>query len=98
MANICSKRKTFEVGEVTLHPIKQQGSLLGFASCIIGNSFYLGGLAVHTDLPTRGLRLVYPTKKTLSGQEIPLYHPINKDASERVRLAIALEWERLINN
>ena len=99
MAKTCSKLKVFfEVSEINLYPIKQQGSLLGFASCVVNGWFYFGGLAIHTDLPTRGLRLVYPTKKTFSGKQIPLYHPISKDAAEKVQIAITAEWERLINN
>jgi DNA-binding cell septation regulator SpoVG len=88
----------FEVGEINIAPLKQHGSLVGFASCVINNWFYFGGIAIHTDLPTRGFRLVYPTKKLQNGLQIPLYHPITKTVAEKIQIAVTSEWERLINN
>ena len=97
MKKIRSKMVTFfEIGEINITPLKQQGSLVGFATCVLNGWFYFGGIAIHTDLANRGFRICYPTKMLRNGQQIPIYHPITKEVAEKIQDAIISEWERLI--
>lgn len=88
-----------EVSEINIMPFKQRGSFLGFANCVIGRPpyrLYLGGIAIHCDPAKRSFRLVFPTKRLQNGEEIPLYHPIEKELGNKLQNAIISEWERLI--
>lgn len=84
-----------EISEITITPLKPQATLLGFTSFLLNGQFYVGGVAIHSDFQTRGCRLVYPTKKLKNGEQIPLFHPINKEVAEKIQSAISTEWERL---
>ena len=84
-----------EITEINITPLKAQGSLLGFVQFVLNGQFFLGGVAIHSDLQSRGCRLVYPTKKLRNGEEVPLFHPISKDAADKVQEAVSSEWLRL---
>lgn len=84
-----------EISEINITPLKAQGSLLGFAQFVLNGEFFLGGVAIHSDLQSRGCRLVYPTKKLRNGEEVPLFHPITKAAADKVQKAVSSEWEQL---
>ena len=85
-----------KISEISITPIKPQKSLVGFASCIINGQIYCGCIGIHCDLLNQSFRCVYPTKKFKGGKEIPLYHPITKEAGEAIQKAIIVEWENLI--
>jgi DNA-binding cell septation regulator SpoVG len=89
--------KELTISEIQITPIKPQKSLVGFASCILNGQLYIGCIAIHCDLLNQSFRCVYPTKKFKDGKEIPLYHPITKEAGEAIQKAIVGEWEYLIN-
>lgn len=84
------------ISEIQITPIKPQKSLVGFASCILNNQIYLGGIAIHCDLLNKSFRCVYPTKKFKDGNEIPIYHPICREAGEAIQKILITEWENLI--
>ncbi len=84
-----------EITEINITPLKPQGSLLGFASFVLNGQFYVGGVAIHADFQNRGCRLVYITKKLKNGEDVPLFHPINKETAEKVQQAISSAWELL---
>lgn len=85
-----------KISEIQITPIKPQKSLAGFASCVLNEQIYLGGIAIHCDLANKSFRCVYPTKKFKDGKELPIYHPITKEAGEAIQRAIIAEWECLI--
>ncbi len=84
------------ITEIQITPIKPQKSLVGFASVVLDGSVYLGCIAIHCDLLNKGFRCVYPTKKFNDGKEIPVFHPITKEAGDSIQKAIISEWENLI--
>lgn len=85
-----------EISEIQITPIKPRESLVAFASCVVDRQIYLGGIAIHCDLLNQSFRCVYPTKKFGDGKEIPIYHPISKEAGLTVQKAIVTAWENLI--
>ena len=85
-----------KISEIQLTMIKPQGSLVGFASAVINDQIYVGCIAIHNDLLNESFRCVYPTKRFKDGNELPIYHPINKQAGEALQTAIITEWENLI--
>ncbi len=84
------------ISEIQLFPIKPHKSLVGFASCVLNGQVYIGGIALHCDLANQSFRCVYPTKKFRDGKEMPIYHPITREAGEAIQKAIVTEWENLI--
>ncbi len=88
----------FTVGEINLFPIKQQGSLVGFASCVINGWFYCGGIGIHSDMASRGYKITYPTKMLKNGESVPIFHPLSKPIADQIQAAITAEWERLISS
>lgn len=61
------------ISEINIIPIKPENGLLGFASFLFEEKFYIGSVAIYSR-PSGGLRLVYPTKNGL-----PCCHPIKKE-------------------
>ena len=85
-----------KISEISIVPMKPQGSFLGFVGFVIDGIFYVGGVGIHSDAPKRSIRLVYPSKKLQNGQEIPLFHPIGRAVGDFIQQAVIAEWERLI--
>lgn len=77
------------ISEVQIIPVKPQGGLVAFASCIINDSIYIGNIAIHSSLQDPGgYRLIYPDKVLPNGKKINCVHPINREAGEVLRGAI----------
>lgn len=87
------------ISEIQIVPIKPQNGLVGFASCVINNSFYVGNIAIYSSPSSlNGFRLLFPNKKLASGQVIACFHPISKEAEELVSTGIIKEYIKLMNN
>jgi DNA-binding cell septation regulator SpoVG len=87
------------VSQIQIVLVKPLNGLVGFASCIIDNQFYVGNIAIYTSPSSQdGFRLVFPQKKLSSGQVIDCFHPINKDAERQVTLAIVKRYIELMDN
>ena len=82
-----NSRIVTEVSEVEFIPIKPRKGLIGFASCVVDGKFYIGGLGVHTALNGEKLRLTWPCRK-IGTVNIPLCHPINREAGRTVEKAV----------
>ena len=88
-----------KIDEIQIVPIRPLDGLVGFASCVINNQFYVGNIAVYSSPSSRdGFRLVFPTKKLASGQVVDCFHPINKEAGELVTSAIIKQYVELMDN
>ena len=99
MANLRKKlADLIEITEITIIPLKPQGTLVAFANFVINGWFYCGGVGIHSDLASRSYRLTYPTRKLKNGESVPLFHPLNKSIADQIEAAVTAEWERLINN
>lgn len=69
--------------------------LVGFASVVFDNSFYLGNIGIYTR-PSGGFRLTYPTRKSTSGN-LNIFHPINKSIAQHIEEAIAAKFEEIVS-
>lgn len=91
--------KILEISEIQIIPIKPKNGLVAFTSCIINNQFYLGNIAIYSSPSSKmGFRLVFPNKKLVSGQVVECFHPICREAEERVTSAIVKKYVELMDN
>ena len=74
-------KEVAKISEIQIIPIKSSNGLLAFASFVIDNKFYVGGVSIHSR-PDGGIRLVYPQKQLPNGKIINCFHPINKEAGQ----------------
>lgn len=72
-----------KISEVQIELIKPNNGLIGFASLVIDDNFYLSSIAIHKKLNADGYRLTYPNKGHFT-----IFHPINKQTSTQVEAAI----------
>lgn len=84
-----------QVSEVEFVPIKPRDGLIGFGSCVIDGKLYVGGIGVHTALNGEKLRITWPTRK-IGTVNVPLCHPINKEAGGAVERAVTDKVMKLI--
>lgn len=75
-----------KISEINIIPIKPDNGLIGFASVVL-DGLYLGSIGVYSRLDGSGYRITYPTKK-VSGKDLNIYHPINRDLSQEIEAAI----------
>lgn len=72
-----------KISEVQIELIKPNNGLIGFASLVIDDNFYLSSIAIHKKLNADGYRLTYPNKGHFT-----IFHPINRQTSNQVEAAI----------
>lgn len=81
-----------KISEVEIAFIKPQNGLVGFASFVLDQNVYLSNIAIHKKLNSDGYRLTYPSK----GQ-FTIFHPINKDCSLQIEMAIFQQLKKVMN-
>lgn len=85
------------ISEILIIPIKPQGSLVAFGSCVVNDDLYIGDIGIHSSLTnTEGFRLVYPDKTLPNGKRVNCVHPINKESGEVISKAIIGGYKKLI--
>ena len=75
------------VTEVEIVFVKPHGGLVAFASVVVDDQLYLGGIAIHQRLDGYGYRITYPTRK-LGDSQNHIFHPIRKPLSAAIEQAI----------
>ncbi|OGV29917.1 MAG: hypothetical protein A3E88_02305 [Legionellales bacterium RIFCSPHIGHO2_12_FULL_35_11] len=80
------------ISEIQIEFIKPQNGLIGFASFVLDESFYISSIAIHTKLNGDGYRLTYPSKG-----DFTICHPINKKASQEIEAAIFDKLKNVMN-
>ena len=87
------------ISDIQVVPIKPQNGLVCFSTCVINSQFFVGNIAVYTSpLAKNGFRLVFPNKKLASGQTVDCFHPISKEAEEKVTAAITKRYLELMGS
>ncbi len=76
-----------QLTEIQITPIKPKDGLVGFASFVFDNCFYLGSIGVYTR-PQGGYRLTYPTRGTFN-----IFHPINRQIADEIEQAVIAKFE-----
>ena len=83
------------ISEVQIIPVKPQNGLVGFASIVYDNCFYLGSIGIYSR-PEGGYRLTYPTRKT-TASNFHIFHPINKDIAQLIEKEVIGKFENVMN-
>ena len=81
------------ISEIQIVPIKPDSGLVGFASFVFVNCFYLGSIGIYTR-PQGGYRLTYPTRKATNGN-FNIFYPINREIAEEVEKVIICKFEEV---
>ena len=79
------------ISEIQIVPIKPVDGLVGFASFVYDNNFFIGSVGIFTR-PSGGFRLTYPMKNHLQ-----IVHPINKVIATEIEQEITKRFEELLN-
>jgi len=83
-----------KVSDIQVAPINASDGLIGFASFVYDNNFYLGGIGIYTR-PQGGVRLTFPTRTHPSGA-LNVYYPINKPIAEYLEQAVEERFHEII--
>jgi stage V sporulation protein G len=73
--------------------VKPKDGLVAFASVVLDDQVFLGGIAIHQKLVGSGYRLTYPTRK-VGETQFSLFHPIRRPIGLAIELAV---FEKLKN-
>ena len=79
------------ISEVQITPVKASEGLVGFASFVYNDSFYMGSIGIYTR-PQGGYRLTYPTRKG-NNSNFNIFHPINREVAEEIEKVIISKFE-----
>lgn len=85
-----------KVSEIQIIPVKPKDGLIGFASFVLDESYYVGSVAIFTRLKAPGYRLVYPTKK-IGDKNIGIFYPINSDVGRGIEEAVTEKVSELLH-
>ena len=82
-----------KINKIKVRKVVPDRGLVGFASCIIDDSLYLGNIAVFTRLgDSERMRLVFPIKD-IDGKKISIFHPLTADLYFLLEQAIADKYK-----
>lgn len=88
------------LSEIQFVPIPPNNGLVGFASFVIDEKYYISSVAVYTRLSRPGFRLVYPTKK-VGSINLNTFRPIDAyvgvKIEETVSAKVSTIFERKSN-
>lgn len=76
--------------------ITPYGGIIGFASFVWDETFYMSGIAIHEKRDGSGYRITYPTRKS-NGQTFNIFHPLNRQTSKAIEAAIFQKLKDVIN-
>jgi len=80
------------ISDINIFPIAQQGSLIGWGSCVINDSLRISGIALHIT-PQGVLAVKFPAKRV--GRGFLFYcQPLSPEIAELFRVAFEEEAKR----
>lgn len=87
------------VSEVQIEFIPPRNGHVAFAACSINGCIRVGNIAVYT-APNSPLnyRCVFPTKRLISGRQVPCFYPYTTEAEQTVTRAIVGKYVELMDN
>lgn len=81
-----------KISKIQIRRIAPNAGLVGFASCVLDDSLYIGNIAIFTRLNnTDKIRLVFPIKE-VEQKKIPVFHPLTPDLYYQLEKAIMNEY------
>ena len=81
--------------EIQTIPIKPANGLVGFASFVLDDKFYMGSIGIMTR-PYGGYRLLYPTK-LVGSRQMNIYYPIDKEIATLIETEVIKQFEEVMN-
>jgi stage V sporulation protein G len=81
------KSPILKISEIQVIIVKPKEGLIGFASFVLDEKYYVSSVAIYTRLDGSGYRLVYPAKK-IGERNINIFHPINREVGEAINEAV----------
>jgi stage V sporulation protein G len=81
------KTPILKISETQVRIVKPKEGLIGFASFVLDEKYYVSSVAIYTRLDGSGYRLVYPTKK-VGERNINIFHPINSEVGKAIEEAV----------
>ena len=89
------EKRKMKLSQIKITQVKGNKGLIGFASLVVDEHFYISGIAIYERLNSNSYRLVYPTKKG-SMSDYRLFYPINKQVGEELEKAVFSEFKNVI--
>ena len=86
-------KSMIKISEVQISPVQSNNGLVGFASLIFNDAFYLGSIGIFTR-PSGGYRLTYPLRKN-TRNSVNFFYPINKDVSSKIEAEVIKKFEEM---
>ncbi len=86
----------YQINNIRITPVKPQNGLVGFASFILNDCFYMSAIGIFTR-PRGGYRLTYPTRKYHTGG-LNVFYPINKEVAEHIEREVVSKFEEIVRN
>lgn len=80
------------VSKIKIKKVIPNKGLVGFASCVIDDSLYLGNIAVFTRLDSEEMRLVFPVKE-IAQNKIVVFKPLTAELYYQLEQAIAEKYK-----
>jgi len=83
------------ITETTFLPLRvSEKGLIGISSLLFDNRLCLNSISVYS---TRGgdIRLLFPISILKNGKQVNVYHPVNRETYESMRLAVLGKIEEL---
>lgn len=85
-----------KISEIEIIPVKPKEGLIGFASFVLDEKYYVSSIAIFTKIDGSGYRLVYPTKK-VGERNINIFHPINREVGNIIANSIFKKVMKIFN-
>ena len=84
-----------KISEVQIVPVKPTNGLVGFASFVLDDKFYMSSIGIMTR-PYGGYRLLYPTK-LVGSRQMNIYYPIDKEIATLIETEVIKQFEEVMN-
>ena len=84
------------ITEIQFVPVKPQDGLVGFASFVLDQKYFVGSVAVRTRLNGVGYRLVYPAKK-VGEKSFQTFHPIDPNTGKEIEDKVSAKVYEILN-
>ncbi len=84
------------ITEIQFVPVKPQDGLVGFASFVLDQKYFVGSVAVRTRLNGVGYRLVYPAKK-VGEKSFQTFLPIDLNTGKEIEEKVSAKVYELFD-
>ena len=85
------------ITRITITPIQPHNGQVAFASLVLDDQLFIGGIAVHEKRDGSGYRLTYPLKQGGSRQ-FSIFHPVCRKLGARVENAIIMKLKDVMRD